>query len=171
MMYRTTISLSVCGCDGVVVRLMCVDLHTTARLHLENAPISVSPPPPLPTSSMPRLDSTRLARLHSGSLFGGSGGVAPERWGIAKMAAASKGMKTVTSSYQSFQSVPCPCWAFAVYTLTRGSHSFTIRCNAPTPKCWSGHMSIMIYIIDVRRSPLSHKKVIYVDSYFKHVTW
>lgn len=150
---------------------VCWPAHYSETPSLKRSHLCLFPPPPLPTSSMPRLDSTWLARLHSGSLFGGSGGVAPERWGIAKMAAASKGMKTVTSSYQSFQSVPCPCWAFAVYTLTRGSHSFTIRCNAPTPKCWSGHMSIMIYIIDVRRSPLSHKKVIYVDSYFKHVTW
>lgn len=41
--------------------------------------------------------------------FGGSGGVARRHRGIAKMAAVSEGMKTVTLCYQSFQSVPCPC--------------------------------------------------------------
>lgn len=48
-------------------------------------------------------------KLHWGFLFGGSGGFTWRHWGIAKMAAVSEGMKTVTLRYQSFHSVPCPC--------------------------------------------------------------
>lgn len=48
-------------------------------------------------------------KLHRSFLFGGSGGFTWRHWGIAKMAAVSEGMKTVTLRYQSFHSVPCPC--------------------------------------------------------------
>lgn len=56
--------------------------------------------------------------------FDGSGGVALRQWGIAKMAAVSKGMKTVTLGYQSFHSVPCPC--LALQCARRCSHTGAI---------------------------------------------
>lgn len=67
--------------------------------------------------------------------FGGSGGVARRHWGIAKMAAVSEGMKTVTLCYQSFQSVPCPCGA--LLCARRCSHA-----GAADAAHWPQHVQV-----------------------------
>lgn len=69
---------------------------------------------PLPPSGPEGLALTchlLYEKLNSSSLLAEWGCITPGRWGMAKMAAVSKGMKTVTLGYQSFHSVPRPCRA------------------------------------------------------------
>lgn len=128
------------------VCVMCVDLHITVSLHVQNASSAVLFPLykqyadmfPTPFSS-----------------FGGSGGVVLEHWGIAKMAAVSKGMKTVTLGYQSFHSMPCPCWALLCTCTAAHTQELHWMCSIKytehAPQCQPGLMSFVSYIMDASR--------------------
>lgn len=92
----------------------------------------------IPSTTAERLESLAAVWKAPFKLsFGGSGGVAWKHWGVAKMAAVSEGMKTVTLCYQSFQSVPCPCGVFALCTplLTNRSCRRTTLAAARTSLC------------------------------------
>lgn len=54
------------------------------------------------------------------------GAAALKYWGIAKMAAVSKGMKTVTLGRQSFRSVPDSRWASPGVRTT--AHIQALKC-------------------------------------------
>lgn len=153
--------------DWKLMQLRCacvifVDLHSPVGLHVKNA--SGSALSPLPPSPLTVCLSWLVVRYMKSSApfklsFGGSGSVELEHWGIAKMAAAGKGMKTVTLGYQSFHS-PCHAELYCAYTLqlTHFGSSVSILYPAHPLKCQSDLMSIMIYIIDGRRLPFSTRK-------------
>lgn len=104
--WRQTDTVGFCLCN------VCWPTCYSKPLCLKCSQLCLVSSPSISPNGMPRLDlSSAVQKAPFKLSFGGSGGVAPRHWGRAKMAAVSKGMKTVTLGYRSFHSVPCPCWA------------------------------------------------------------
>lgn len=74
-------------------------------------------------------------------------GVAGRHWGIAKMAAVSEGMKTVTLRYQSFHSVPCPCRGLLCALCCSHTGAADVGCCT----CQSVRMWMIICVTDALR--------------------
>lgn len=122
------------GCLGNTQR--CLLQETFISQTRSQARLVSSPSSPLPLPPRSALNLLLLyEKLHSSSLLAGVGGVARRHWGIAKMAAVSEGMKTVTLCYQSFQSVPCP--RGALLCARRCSHT-----GAAYAPHWPQHVQV-----------------------------
>lgn len=108
--------------------------------------------PPSPLTLRTTLNHFALyEKRHSSSLFGGSGGVAWRYWGIAKMAAVSKEMKTVTLRYQSFHSVPCPCKGLLCALCCSHTGAADALYHIGCCMCQSVRMWIIICVTDALR--------------------
>lgn len=114
------------------------------------------PHPTPPTVRLPlyvELGSIQLS-------LGGSGGLALVHWGKAKMAAMSKGMKSVTLGYQCFHSVPCPCWTLLrrrTAALTQELLYDILHTHLNAVLAW------LRSIMDVKSLPFFHKEVVSWD--------